>query len=195
LTYVVGNFDSTLHFRNFFVFDLSSITDTVTDATLRLYNPSDVDSNPDNDGYDSVDASETYSVYDVTSAIASLVGGSAGAGGFADLGSGTLLGSIDVTAASNGTFVDVALNASALAYLNSKLGEQVAFGGALTTLDGDPSTRETVFRFTTDASLTNTQLLLQTTLVPVPATVSLLATAFALLAPWVVKRRLATGVS
>jgi prepilin-type N-terminal cleavage/methylation domain-containing protein len=120
--YIVGDTSGT-EYRNFFVFDLSSISGTIVSATLSV----------DQHTYSSVHPSETWTVYDVGTAISTLTDGSGGVGAFNDLGGGISYGSAPVTAAT--TTVTVDLNASALSALNAAVGGQFAFGGALTTLD------------------------------------------------------------
>lgn len=111
-------------FRNFFVFDLPGAT--VLSATLYLWNPSN--------GHYSLDPSETYSLFDVSTSIAALRAGGSGLSGiYNDLGSGTSYGSVTVTSASNGTYISIPLNSS---FPNAANGGSIALGGAITTLSG-----------------------------------------------------------
>jgi hypothetical protein len=128
--YLVGFFDPN-EYRNFFVFDRSTIEGTILSATFSAFNPTS--------GFSSLDASETYSLFDVTTPIAALrAGGSGQFATFADLGTGTVFGSRSISNANQGQSVDVTLNASALAALNATSGHY-AIGGALTSIDGiDP---------------------------------------------------------
>lgn len=157
--------------RSFFVFDLSSVSGTVNSARLRLYNPQ-VNQLL---GYVSPDPTETLNIYDVAASAAAVTGGTAGVGGFADLGSGTLFGSRSVSAADNGTVVEIILNASAVAALDSSSG-LFLFGGALGTLSG--AANEYVFGFSTVSFVPDDvrELVLevtpdQGTLVPEPSTI------------------------
>ena len=184
--YAVGDFDYVNNeVRNFLVYDLASVTGPVTEATLHLYSQSD--------GYVSPDPSETYTVFDVTTPIGDLTGGTGSpASTFADLGSGTVLGSVIATAASNGTFIDIALNSSGLAYLNAHLGSLVAFGGALTTLGaiGPPHQEpplEILFGRNRAGVMSDTQLL---TAVPIPPAVWLFGSALGLIG--VMRRKLSS---
>ena len=158
-----------LEVRNYFVFDLSSIGGSIMDAALRAYN---VDSPPANSpGYDSPDASETWSLFEVTTDIGELTGshptGSIeGVAIFNDLGSGTGFGSTSVSDADNGTYVEVALNSLAISALNTANGE-FAIGGAVTTLRSPLSTAERIFGW----SHTNSNVELIVSTIPIPASV------------------------
>jgi hypothetical protein len=135
--------------RNFFVFDLSGLPAPVLEASLALYNPSDP---PDpGDGYRSPDPFETYTLVEVTTDIATLTGGGSGLTWvFDDLGSGTLFGEVNITAADNGTLVRIPLNHDAVTSLNAAAGAGGlwAIGGAVTTLDGTPL--QMVFAYAND---------------------------------------------
>jgi len=110
--------------RSFFVFDVTSISDEIISATLNLFNPS----------YNSTDASEDLSIYDVTTSIADLTGTSTtDTAIFDDLGTGTLYGSRTVLAGDTGVTIVITLNTAALTDLNNASG-LFAFGGALTSL-------------------------------------------------------------
>ncbi len=133
--YIAGNIGNSYgEFRDFVVFDLSGVTAPITEARLELYNPGQV---PDGgDGYFSADPTETYVAYEVVTPVATLVAGGTGLTTvFDDLGGGVVLGSVDVSAADNGTVVQVPLNADALSALNGADGLW-AVGGTLDTMTG-----------------------------------------------------------
>ncbi len=129
--YLVGDWAG-IEFRNWFVFDLSAIG-AVSSATLRAYN---IASPPGTEpGFISSDASETWSLFDIVTNINSLMDGTGGLSAFNDLAAGTGYGSQNVSTADNGAYVEVTLNASALAAISSAAGN-FGIGGALTTLGG-----------------------------------------------------------
>ncbi len=163
--------------RNFFVFDLSGVTSPIVSATLRLHNTAGTAQFPSRVGFFSDETSETYLVNEVSTSIASLIAGTGGVAAFTDLGIGATFGTFTATPASNGTFVEINLNGSAIAALNLASG-LFAFGGSITTLNGFPD-EETLFAFSDAGNLSDTQL--ELTVVPEPSTVLLLAAAIALL--------------
>ncbi len=71
--YNVGDTTPASDQRNFFVFDLSGVTQQIVSAQLSLFVPT-TSSGPDG-GFFSADATETYAVFDITTSIASLTGG------------------------------------------------------------------------------------------------------------------------
>jgi hypothetical protein len=113
--------------HDFFVFDLSGITRTITAAKLALTLPSAA-------GYNSGDPSENFELHDVTTSIPMLINGTGGVAAYADLGSGTVFGSRTITRADSGTVVEITLNSSGIAALDAAPGF-IALGGSLTTLD------------------------------------------------------------
>ncbi len=111
--------------NNFFIFDLSNFSGVATSATLHL-------SNENGNGFISSSPSLDYSVWDVNTTFADVsADGTGRVDIFNDLGSGLNYGGRTMTAADNGVFVDIALNANALAYINSNGGNTVAFGGTV----------------------------------------------------------------
>ena len=163
--YEVGNdaINSPFLYNNYFVFNLTGVTQQINTASLQLGNPAT--------GYNSADASETYTLFDVSTPTATLSanGFNSGPGIYNDLGGGTALGSVVVTAASNGTTVNVTLNAAGLTYLNAGRGGLIALGGSITTLDGSTSTNESLFSNTFASAVTT---LTYTTIVPEPASLA-----------------------
>ena len=132
--YAVGwdpkDFNDAVALRDYFVFDLSNVSGTITSATLDLYMPGP----PNAKGYESNQANETYQVTTTSTTLASLTGiygegSTTGQAIFGTLGTGTVLGSTTVSAANQGTTVHVALNADALAFLNSNEGQSIAVSG------------------------------------------------------------------
>src|SRR5262245_29141812 len=123
-------------YRNFFVFDLSGVGH-VSSAVLTILEPEN--------GFFSPDPSESYSVFDVSTPVASLTNGTGGTAAFADLGSGTSFGSVVMSHANEGTLVSIVFNAAGVAAINHSLGGLFAVGGAVTTLAG--SSDQWVFGF------------------------------------------------
>ena len=127
--YIVGGPDSRgMFYRNFFVFDLTGVADEVQSATLRLMNPV-------NGFYSRDSASETYTVRSLPTDPSNLL---------PDnwplylplwqmISTGTTLGNVTVTNASNGTIVDIVFNQAGIDLLNTSLGGYVAFGGLLSS--------------------------------------------------------------
>jgi hypothetical protein len=165
--YVTGQFGA-IQTHNFFVFDLSSVTGNVTGATIHISFPEL--------GYGSNDPSETFSLFDVSTPITSLIASNSGATGtFADLGTGTIYGTTTVQETASGMTVSFDLNAAAIAALNGNH-SLFAFGGALTSLNS--ALDQYLFGGTGDIS-DIVQLSLTTSptaAVPEPATMTLLGT-------------------
>ena len=176
--YIVGAGNGTLY-HNFFVFDLTSVTGLVVSASLELYNPDNI--LPALKGYISPDATESYTLYDVSTPIATVQASNVGAAGQAvynDLGSGVDFGQMTVSAADNGSIVSIVLNAAGLDALNAALGGQFALGGALTTLGGADT--EYVFGFSVALGNPDVRrLVIETSAVPEPALLLLLGPAIA----------------
>ena len=140
--YLVGQAGS-VQYHDYFVFNLSTVTQQISAVQLVLSNPTN--------GYSSPDPTETYSLFDVSTPLASLEATGTGQTAiFNDLGSGTALGSRNYSAADNGAITSIPLNSSAVNSLNAARGGQIAVGGALTTISGT-ATQE-VFAFTGTAA-------------------------------------------
>jgi hypothetical protein len=120
-------------YRNFFVFDVSSVVTPIASAKLALLVPGPLTITPP--GYKSLDPSENYELHDVVTPIASLVDGTGGVAAHTDLGSGVVYGSRTMTAADNGIIVEINLNSSAITAMNATHG-LFGIGGSITTLDG-----------------------------------------------------------
>ena len=128
LNYLVGWSSIKGTYHNFFVFDLTSISSSVYAVKLRAYNPAT--------GYQSSHPSEIWTLFDVDTAISTLLDGSGGVSTFSDLGSGSSYGDVSVTSAANDSFVEVTFNTVGVAEINSALGGDLAIGGALTEIEG-----------------------------------------------------------
>ena len=109
-------------YHDYFVFDVGR-EPSVTSAVLRIFNPPT--------GYISTNPSELYQLFDVGTSVSDLMADQTGATGiFDDLGSGVLFGGLVVTAADNGNFVEITLDADAIDAINRSRGNW-AVGGAL----------------------------------------------------------------
>jgi hypothetical protein len=178
--YIVGVTESILY-RNFFVFDLSTVTDPVTSATLRLWNPE----------LNVFPGTATYTLHEVTTSIPTLTAGTGGVAAFNDLGDGPAFGSISVSAADAGTFLLINLNAAGLAALNANLGGSFALGGELIPLSDETY----IFGFTGSGNPEDgrTQVLYETAnanVVPAPPSAILAAIGvFGLIGGRVLRRR------
>lgn len=126
--------------RNYTVFDLSSasfnsLTESVISATLRLFSPTG--------GYDSLDASETLQIAQVTTSVSDLTGGTGTLSTtFTDLGD-VVYGT---AAVSGDGWIDILLNSTALTDIAAALGSgSIAFGSSVTTLNAAGTTDELLF--------------------------------------------------
>lgn len=107
--------------RNYHAFDLSDLSGSVSGATLRI--------GADVDAYDSSAPFETVGLFAVDPGAAANV--------FADLGTGDSYGKFDTSAADDSSYIDIPLNAAAIADLNAAVGiGSWSVGGALLTIDG-----------------------------------------------------------
>lgn len=109
--------------RNFFVFDLSSVTGPITTAVFNF--------NVAGTSGSSV-ATGTYELFDVLTPVLTLVGGGTGLTAiYDDLGTGVSFGSLSVAPIDQGSVVSLNFNSAGLAAINSSLGGSFAFGGDL----------------------------------------------------------------
>ena len=166
--------------RSFFVFDLTGVTGPITTASIQLQMPVN--------GYISNDPSETFAIFDYLLNPTGLLTSPITAGGFADLGSGTQFGSVNLTPASQGTLVVINLNSAGITAITNALGVKFAVGGAVTTLSGQTANDEAVFGFTHHPA--TVQLVLNGNLpaTPVPPSVMLIGVGLVVLAGWQLSR-------
>ena len=138
--------------RNYFVFDLTGITDTITSATLTLWSGT----------FESVDATESYGLFASTDPATAIGLSTALAGGtsttdfdgpadplitaastlYTKLADGPFLGGLVISSAADSSFIDIALTPGGLGYLNSFLGSTVILGGMVPTAVGLPSPQQ-----------------------------------------------------
>jgi len=151
------------YYRNFFRFDLTGVSDTVTSAILRIHLGN----------YNSEDASESYEVFDAPSLT------------YANLGSGTSYGSREIFLTETGN-VDIVLSAAAITDISNALGGLFDLGGAITSLDATPTTTELLFGNTNQ--LSTRQLILN----PIPEPTAALLLGLGLTGLAAIRRRRAS---
>lgn len=147
--YIVGSVvgsPSPLNYRNFFTFDLSSLTDrSITSAVLRLQR-----------GQGAGDPIVQYGLFDVSTSTAALreqpISPLTNAPNrfnpiiFADLGSGTSYGTYNVSTSGNPTdLLAFGLNSEAVTDLNRSIGNSFSIGGTL--INPNPQTNQYLFGF------------------------------------------------
>ncbi|MCE5269271.1 MAG: hypothetical protein LLG00_15445 [Planctomycetaceae bacterium] len=149
--------DCTAEYRNFFVFDLTSLAGTISGATLRL-NTLGVQG-----------SGETYSLYDATTPVMTLTAGGSGQSEiFADLGTGTVYGSCSIQASEHDSYVEIPLSVEFVSAANMA-NDWFAIGGTLTLPQGTSDLY--VFGYPGEKPLNFTQLVVTT--VPEPGMLAL----------------------
>jgi len=129
--------------RDWFSFDLSTVSGTITSATIQV-------------------ASGTYIPYQTTSETLQLT--SVAAQDFADLGTGTVYGTQVYSAAENAQTVTITLDAAAITALNNNAGGTFELGGRLTSLQQTaPGTANEAIFSTVSGDPAQVQLVLNTT--------------------------------
>ena len=155
---VTGDADGNTY-NSFFTFDLSAISGTVTSGTLRL----------ELELYLSPDASEAFSIYDVTTDVNILNQHCSNCiGTFNDLQSGAIYGAGAVSASDVNTVIDITLSSLAIADINTASGELFAVGVSLDELF---STGNEAIRWSAGREYRTHQLVLNTSSVPIPGAV------------------------
>jgi hypothetical protein len=118
-------------FHDFFVFDLTLVAGPITSAQLSIGNPTN--------GYINPNPSETYSIWDVSTPIATLTAGQTGRTDiFNDLASGVQYANRTVSAIDDGTQVLITLNAAALTAIQAAEGQSFAIGGGVNVATPEP---------------------------------------------------------
>lgn len=172
--------------RTFFIFSLPPmLPGPVTSASFIIRNPFlPSPGGGGTPGYFSDDPFETFRVSDTpfpAGVIAAPHTVPEALAIWATLGSGTLYGEIDVTAATTGTDLEISLSAAAIFYINSHLGSAMVLGGQVSTLDGT-SPDELIFAYSDIPSPHIVEPRLSLTFVPAPGASTLLSAALVLFA-------------
>lgn len=175
----ISGFDSFegQEFRNFFVFDIPTLsgTDTYTSAVLNIYNGGTA--TPNAFGM----AGRTFTISSIATDINTLrVGGTGLTSVFNDLRGGVDYGSITfVSTPGNNATIKFNLNANGLAAINSAAGSQIAFGGSFDVTDNVND--QYIFGFsgsgTPGDGKTRLDLVVNNFVAPEPSTFALLSVA------------------
>jgi hypothetical protein len=107
-------------FRSFFTFNIPAEL-IITTASLNINTYI----------YDSSNPTETLSLFDVSTALASILAGTGGIGAYNDFGTGVLYGSRVYTLADQNLFRTISLNASAVSAIQQQQGGTFVLGGSL----------------------------------------------------------------
>ena len=158
LNYAAGSYGYI--YRNWFVFDLSGVTTSISSGVLRLYTNYAI-------------GSGNYTLRDVSTDITTLqTGGTNLIDIYNDLGTGSDYGSINISSADDYSLIEIELSASALTDINSALGNLFAIGGEFV----NPNlTNYLAFSDTNNTDYVR-QLVLEPTVVPIPGAMLLLGT-------------------
>ena len=150
--------------NNYFAFDLSGVSGTVTSAKLTIFggNGSFL--------FFSAPPTVTYSIFDVSANVNALTNHTAGLATFTDLGSGTVYGSTSVTATTGPSLQLVIDLSGGLNDINAALGGLFALGG------GSSLAANQGFLWSSSSRDPAARLELETT--PIPAALPLFATVF-----------------
>ena len=162
--------------RNYFLFDLSSISEDIVSAELRITSGNYISSDP----------FETFSLFDITSDPSILpTNTSQNLSLFDDLGSGQEYGGYQVQQNSD-PVISIMLNSFAIDDINST-NSLFAIGGAITSLDNDLTRTQYVFGGTHIGKQTRELII---TTVPVPGALWLFLTSLPILFSYTRKRNL-----
>jgi hypothetical protein len=158
--YTVGMADSEA--RNFFIFEIPQITETIVRAELILYVTS-----PEDGGYASPDPEETLVFYSLDQFPVDVLRrrdtNEASVAIFEDLGNGVPYSDpLSVTATNQNADLIIPLNSYFLSVLTNHLGQPLALGGRLTSIRNDPLVMEFLFGYSHHVPFERTYLLLYT---------------------------------
>lgn len=148
--------------RSFFVFDLSGVTGSFQAGVLRL----------EQECYASLDAWETFTVYDCDASSGQLTtgydhGNTVGQAIFNDLGTGKVYGHGYGTAATTNTVLEIPLTSAAIVDLNAAVGDEFNIGIRLDSPFNHSNTSEAI-RFSLPDNFGGEPRVRQLVLTPVP---------------------------
>jgi hypothetical protein len=106
-------------FNNFFTFDLSGISGTITTASLNLYT------------YEAAGSSINYQLFDITSPLSDVHAAGTNASVYNDLMTGISYGSFIYNSSDSNQFHSILLNSDGILALNSAIGGEFGIGGAI----------------------------------------------------------------
>lgn len=106
--------------NNYFTFDLSGISDTITTASLNLFT------------YEAAGSSINYELFDVTSPLSEVHATGTNAAVYDDLMTGVSYGSFIYNSSDSNEFRSILLNADGISALNSAIGGEFGIGGTVT---------------------------------------------------------------
>lgn len=107
------------NFNNYFTFDLSGISGTITTASLNLYT------------YTAAGSSIDYQLFDVTSPLSAVHATGHNAGVYNDLMTGMSYGSFIYNSSDSDQFRSILLNSDGVSALNSAIGGEFGIGGTI----------------------------------------------------------------
>jgi len=149
--YIAGVCCATGEFRNFFTFDLRTLSKHVVSATLRI-NTGDVRG----------DETETLRLSDVSTDAGTLnFNDGLNSGIFQDLGTGTVYGEYVISTDQDHVTLDLKLNQAAVRDLNRARGGFFSIGGRVTSLSAG-ATEEHIFAASPNTSTETVQLITRT---------------------------------
>ena len=169
--YFVGRESIFAIFHNFFTFDLTSLSEPIVAARLEVQRF----------GSNSMDATETYELFDVSTDAATLNAfGPADAAIFDDLGSGNSYGAFVLDIGANpADLLSFPLNDAAVNDINAAAGGFFSLGGAITSAPFF-AFDQTLFGASSSSGIQ--RLVVDTTAIPEPSAWALLATGLGVLA-------------
>ncbi len=167
--YIVGSPGATAEYRNFFIFDLSTIpsTDIITSVSFVIYNTPYLEGGFG--GYNSFDASEVYQLYSIDYTANSVLRSDSSdlISAFDDLGDGNVLNSgFSFTTGSSDTENTILLNQEFITIAQASIGGEVALGGRITSLTLGDLDGELLFSGSHGLSLGSTRLVVTTIAIP-----------------------------